>query len=300
MENIVNDEVTGTRMEVVDPDSEDDPLLTDEARVARAAASGAAAAPAPTATEVASPQAAPTTTAGPPAAPALTEAPPAEPTVGEGSQDAEYVAALGRLDNYLEERDKEHHEALRSRDQAITRLQQEHTAAIKSIREELRQTQLVGLEEDEKKALVKKWSDDDRTAELDAYAETLKGYDHDLMVVRLTTGYGQYGVKEEDLQDKTLDEMELYCRDSKADYFEKMAKGGIHAAALPKPAATVEPPIAGTQLAPETPAGLTAPSDVGSGTPAPKEHEFNPKQGRDAMLENLTNLPTESIQVRKA
>jgi len=299
MENIVNDEVTGTRMEVVDPDSEDDLLLTDEARVARAAASGAAAAPAPTATEVASPQAAPPTTGTPPAAPAPTAPPPAESAVGEGAQDEEYVAALGRLDNYLEERDKEHHEALRSRDQAITRLQQEHTAAIKSIREELRQTQLVGLEEDEKKALVKKWSDDDRTAELDAYAETLKGYDHDLMVVRLTTGYGQYGVKEEDLQDKTLDEMELYCRDSKADYFEKMAKGGIHAAAPQTPLGNVAAP-APAQSAPSTPAGLTAPSDVGSGTPAPKEHEFNPKQGRDAMHENLNNLPVETIQARKA
>jgi len=299
MVNVINDEVTGTRMEVVDPDSEDDPLLTDEARVARAAASGAVAAPAPPATEVASPQAAPATTEVPPAAPTPTEAPPAESAAAEGAEDEETAAALGRLDTFLEEREKEHREALRSRDQAITRLQQDHAAQIKSIRAELRETQLTGLEEEDKKALLKKWADDDRTTELDAYAETLKGYDHDLMVVRLTTGYGQYGVKEEDLQDKTIDEMELYCRDAKADHFEKLAKGGIHAAAPQTPPTNVAAP-APAQPAPSTPAGLTAPSDVGSGTPAPKEHEFNPKQGRDAMLENLNNLPTESIQVRKA
>jgi len=78
-----------------------------------------------------------------------------------------------------------------------------------------------------------------------------------------------------------------------------MAKGGIHAAAPQTPLGNVAAP-APAQSAPSTPAGLTAPSDVGSGTPAPKEHEFNPKQGRDAMHENLNNLPVETIQARKA
>ena len=300
MGKVIEDEVTGLRMEEVDPDSDDDPLLTDEARAARATASGAAPAPVPTGTEVANQQAAPVPTETPATVETPTEVVPAEPVVEEGVLSEEGLAALGRLDNFLNEQvDAKVASALKGRDQTITRLQKEHMEEIKAVRQELRETKLVGLGEDEQKVLKEKWAYDDRKAELDEYAKTLEGYDQDLMIASLVLKFGQYGVTEAGLADKSVAEMELFCAETKASHFEKLAQGGIHAAAPQKPLASAAPP-APVPVAPVVPAGLTAPSDVGSGTPAPKEPEFNKGQGRDAMLDNFKNLPLEDMRARRA
>ena len=300
MGKVVEDEVTGIRMEEVDPDSDDDPLLTDEARAARVTASGATPAPVPTGTEAANQQAAPVPTETPATVETPTEVVPAEPVVEEGVLSEEGLAALGRLDNFLNEQvDAKVASALKGRDQTITRLQKEHMEEIKAVRQELRETKLVGLGEDEQKVLKEKWAYDDRKAELDEYAKTLEGYDQDLMIASLVLKFGQYGVTEAGLADKSVAEMELFCAETKASHFEKLAQGGIHAAAPQKAQAKVEP-IVPAQPAPAAPAGLTAPSDVGSGTPAPKEPEFNKGQGRDAMLENMKNLPLEDMRARRA
>lgn len=303
MGRVIEDEVTGLQMEVVDPDSEDDPLLTEEARAARVTASGATPAPVPTGTVVASQQAAPAPTETPATVVSPTEAAPpatAETVVEEETSDEETAAALGRLDNFLTEQVNAQVTAARKGlDQTITRLQKEHTEEIKTLRQELRETKLVGMEEDEKKVLLEKWAYDDRKAELDEYAKTLEGYDQDLMIASLVLKFGQYGVTEADLAEKSVAEMELACAETKAAYFEKLAQGGIHAAASQKPPVGAVPPVP-AQPAPVVPAGLTAPSDVGSGTPAPQEQEFDKGQGREVMFKNLKNLPTETIQVRKA
>lgn len=303
MGKVVEDEVTGIRMEEVDPDSDDDPLLTDEARAARTTASGAVPAPVPTGTEVASQQAAPAPTEPPATVVSPTEvaSPASVETVAEEEvSDEETAAALGRLDAFLNEQvDAKVASALRGRDQTITRLQKEHTEALKTLRQELRETKLVGLDEDEQKVLQKKWDFEDRNALLDEREAALDGYDKDLMIATFIMKFEKYGVTEEGLAGKSVAEMELFCAETKASHFEKLAQGGIHAAAPQKPVAKVEPSVL-AQPAPPAPAGLTAPSDVGSGTPAPKEQEFDKGQGRDVMLKNLQNLPSESIQVRKA
>ena len=303
MGRVIEDEVTGLRMEEVDPDSEDDPLLTEEARAARATASGAAPAPVPTGTVVANQQAAPAPTETPATVVSPTEAasPATVETVAEEEvSDEETAAALGRLDNFLNEQvDARVTAARKGLDQTITRLQKEHMEEIKAVRQELRETKLVGLGEDEQKVLKEKWAYDDRKAELDEYAKTLEGYDQDLMIASLVLKFGQYGVTEAGLADKSVAEMELFCAETKASHFEKLAQGGIHAAAPQKPLASAAPP-APVPVAPVVPAGLTAPSDVGSGTPAPKEPEFNKGQGRDAMLENMKNLPLEDMRARRA
>jgi hypothetical protein len=170
---------------------------------------------------------------------------------------------------------------------------------IKSLREELRETKLVGLGEDEQKVLKERWTYEDRNALLDEREAVLDGYDKDLMIATFIVKFEKYGVTEADLADKSVAEMELHCAETKASYFEKLAQGGIHAAAPQKPPANVASP-APVPVAPVVPAGLTAPSDVGSGTPAPKEPEFNKGQGRDAMLENMKNLPLEDMRARRA
>jgi hypothetical protein len=205
------------------------------------------------------------------------------------------------LDGFVEEqvatRLREHQSTV---DRSITKMQKEHQDQIKGLQQQLRESQLVGLTDDEKTALTNQWAFNDRKVELEAWSKELEGYDHDLAVARLTMKYEPYGVKEDALADKTIEEMETVCLEAKATYFENLAKtGGVKPVTASQAAPQVEPAPAPAP-APVSPAGATAPSDVGAGTPAPTAPEFKPGQNRDDMLVNLKNLPIDTIATRRA
>jgi len=104
-------------------------------------------------------------------------------------------------------------------------------------------------------------------------------------------------VKESDLQSKTVEEMELYCSQRKADYFEQQVKnaGTKPAPAAPAAPAPASPPPTETPGG-AAPAGATAPSDTGASAPAPGEQEFDKGTGREAMRKNLANIPVETVK----
>lgn len=300
MDNPTEDVATGPKTVEFEPESADDLLLTDEARAAKAAATGAAAAPeTPAATEEASSQTEekpPETPAPTKAAEAAVETPPADEG---GAWDEETVQGLEKLDTYLESQVAERAaEQRRGLDKTISRLQTEHTAEMKALREEVRQTQINGVPEEEREALRNKWTHDDRMSEVNAREDQVRAYDADVTRFAALTEYREFGVTEADLLDKPVEEIETFCLQKKAEHFEKLAQGAATKATAPPPKQEAAPATAdsGTKEEKKAPAGASAPSDVGGTPPAPKAPEFNPGQGRDSMLENLKNLPVETVQ----
>ena len=294
VQKVIEDEVTGQKVVGVEPDSADDLLLTDEARAAKAASTGAAAAADTSTAEGADDQE--DTTQPPATAPGVK----VEGT-GEGEWSDEDLAALERLDSFMEEqveaRATERLRAFQAKtDGRIAGLQKEHTAEIKGLREEVREAQLVGLTDAEKTRLHEQWDYEDKKAELVQMTKEVQEHDHDVMVVAYTLEYGRFGIKEEDLADITIEEMETACLQKKASYFEDLAQhGGVKPAAAP---AAAQKPAAPAPQKP-APAGASAPSDVGASAPAPPPKEFDKGMGRDPMFKNMQNLPVEEVRIPK-
>jgi hypothetical protein len=293
-ETVIKDEVSGQTMVEVEPGSADDLLLTDEARAAKAASTGAAAAADTSATEGDDDQG--DTTQPPATAPGVKGG-----GTGEVEWTEEDLAALERLDSFMEEqveaRATERLRAFQSKvDGRIAGLQKEHTAEVMALREQVREAQLVGLTDAEKTRLQEHWDYEDKKAEVDKAAKEVEEYHHDVMVVAYTLEYGRFGVKEEDLADMTIEEMETACLQKKASYFEDLAQhGGVKPAAAPTAA---QKPAAPAPQKP-APAGASAPSDVGASAPAPAPKEFDKGMGRDAMFKNMQNLPVEEVRIPK-
>lgn len=290
VQQTVTDEVTGPKMVEAEPGSADDSLLTDEARAALVAATGAATAPeTPAVAEEASPK----PDDKPPEAPApAAETAPAK----EGEAwDEETVQGLEKLDVYLESQIAERSaEQRRGLDKTISRLQTESAAEIKALREEVRTTQINGVPEEEREALRNKWAHDDRMAEVVAREEKVSAYDADVARYDFLVHYREFGVTEADLLDKPVEELGEFCALKKAEHFERLAQG---VGTKPAPASAKQgAPATQAKEEPKAPAGASAPSDVGGSPPPAKAPEFDKGQGRDAMLTNLGNLPVETIQ----
>ena len=298
--------VPGERMEEVKPGSADDPLASDETRAAAAAASGAAPAPvAPTAPEGAGEQAPPPTPATPAPAPAAPEAAPAPAPAAQpadATPKGDDPAALERLGTFVDERAAVIlREARVDYDRTITKIGQAAKEREATLTQRVRDLEMHGLSDEEKVALKAQHGLDDEKARLVAYNEELDAQHQDVLVARLSLTYGPFGVKENDLQSKTVEEMELYCAQRKANYFEEQAKNAgtqpasaAPAAPAPAPQPSAEPPTGapgGT-----APAGATAPSDTGASAPAPGEQEFDKGTGREAMRKNLANIPVETVK----
>ena len=297
--------VPGGTMEEVKPGSADDPLASDETRAAAAAASGAAPAPAaPTAPEGTGGQAPPPTPATP--EPTLVAPAPAPAAPPEGAAlSEEEAAALGRLDSFVDEKVAGIlRESKANADRVITKLSEGHKVREAELTERVRSLETHGLSDEEKKTLTDRYALEDRETHLKEYNEELDEQHQDILVARLSLEYSPFGVKEGDLQSKTVEEMELYCAQRKADYFEEQAKNAGVKPVNPAAPATAPAPQPPAETPKETPggaapAGATAPSDTGANAPAPGEKEFDKSMGREAMQKNLDNIPVESVDTGK-
>jgi hypothetical protein len=247
--------------------------------------------------------------------PAPLETPATQPAAGEGTSPAtgagagaaspppqatpeEEAEALRKLDGFLEEQLKATAEETRRGmqklyDPKIDKLTKDIEAASareKQFREEIRQLQLQGVDEDQKSKLKAVWEQEDKKSELDTYAKQLEDYHRDLMVATMIKDYSDYGVEEKDLGGLTLEEMQIFCAEAKAAYFEELSKKG-------PPPLTAPPPI--VQQGAPAPAGVNARSDVGGGGGANPPVKLSEEQSPRAMAENLAKLPWETISIKR-
>lgn len=232
--------------------------------------------------------------------PPPSETPVAKPEE-EFESEEELQAAVQRLNDFVEEQKAQEREELRrefqsSTDQRITRIQEEAREREKQLRNELRELQTHGLSDEEKAKLQATWEQDDRKGDLDEYAKKLDDMHVALNVATLLKDYAEYGVEEKDLEElKSVEEMQLFCAEVKASYFEELAKRGPQ-----KPSAGEEtrPEQKGAEKPPAAaPAGASAPSDVGGGGAAPPPKEPRTDASPEALEENLRAMGWETVQV---
>jgi hypothetical protein len=212
---------------------------------------------------------------------------------------AEQAAAENRLAKFLEEHDAEVKRLAQSEaDKRYNGLQEEmkkdrevRLAHEKELREQVRTLQLNGLQPEEQERLKKAWEQDDRTADLDLREQANEDWTRKLVIAQALQESGQFGVEEGDLQGLTPEEVQIFCAEAKAAYYEEKAKGG---AAPTAPAASAAPAPAPAVPAPQ---GAHTPSDVGGGGGSAPPVKFNTEMGEDAMRENLAAMPWQSVPV---
>ncbi len=165
-------------------------------------------------------------------------------------------------------------------------IQQKLTASderLDQINVELREGKLQGLSPEDQAALRKNWDLEDREKAVERYQSEVEGYHSDVEVVHLLNDYKQFGVTEEMLQEISLEERELFCERTRADYLAEMMKGG-----QPNNGQTQQaPPPATPPTQQQVPAGASAPSDTGGGGIVQQPPEPDKGQGPDAMAANI-------------
>jgi len=171
---------------------------------------------------------------------------------------------------------------------------------------QVRELQLNGLPQDEAAKLRDKFAEDDKKAELDAYAQELEGWHRELLTTAFVQAYGAYGVGEEQLSScETPEAMEALCLEAKADYFERKANGEplptpTTATPTGKPAGITAADVRNASTDPNAsvPAGAQKPTDVGGGGPAPEAPKWRTDASPDALADNLRSLPVASVRIR--
>ena len=317
----LQDPETGLRVTVVEPGSPEDPFTK-----------GGASVPVEQVVDP-SAQAQVTMTGDVPTAPAnqapaQTQAPQAAPQAQPGTQ-APDQATAGTEPTTEDEWSQEEQEALAklqtflsgSTEEALRRQQSSYDRTISVLKGQLderanqqtelakqvRELQLNGLPQDEAAKLRTKFEEDDKKAELDAYAQELEGWHRELLTTAFVQAYGAYGVGEEQLSScETPEAMEALCLEAKADYFERKANGEPLPApttATPngKPAGITAADVRNASTDPnasQVPAGAQKPTDVGGGGPAPEGSKWRTDASPDALADNLRNLPVASVRIR--
>lgn len=203
---------------------------------------------------------------------------------------------MTRLDEFLKEQvETAKREAQGLADKRINAIQEDmkkdreaREAREKDLNDKVRNLQLQGLQPEEQERLKKVWEQDDRTAALDAHEKELDSFYKSLVTAKAVMDYGQFGVEEGDLQGLAPEEVQVFCAEAKAAFYEEKAKAGPAQPAVPVQAPAPAP-------AAPAPQGAHAPSDVGGGGGAVQPKQFDTGQGEDVMLKNLKDMEWQSI-----
>lgn len=253
-------------------------------------------------------------------APAPEQPPEAQVTTKAEPTPEELAAAETRLNTFLEEqievRLKERQSGFDKRAAQLDRQLQDSATREKELRTEIRQLQAQGLPEEERQKLLDRYAQQDERVELDAYRSQLVDYHKNLYVESLALEFGEYGVKQEALEQvDSPEEMEAFCYETKANYLEAQMNQARQAAAVPPQAAAVPlqaatqvpPPAQPAQPAaapapapqpqPQVPAGALAPADVGSGGAVQPGQEFSQEASQDALRQNLRNMHWKTVLI---
>jgi hypothetical protein len=178
--------------------------------------------------------------------------------------------------------------------------------ATADIQRQLRELQTQGLSEEERAAVMAKFAQDDRTAELKAWEEKLTSYHRTLYTGSLVMDYGQYGLTAEELEGiETPEEMEAFALEKRATFLEaklQELQGATPAAAAAAPAAPEAAPAPAAtppaQPPANVPAGAGAPSDVGGGGTPPADNQPSTERTSKALANNLAGLSWNSVSIR--
>lgn len=231
--------------------------------------------------------------------PGATEEPPAQGTLETPEEpvptDEELVLteaeqeAAERLGAFLEQaREEARREVQGAFDKRFGQYKEQTQTQIKTLQEQVRAAQEVGLSDADKEELHKRWAYEDKQKDLDEREALLDAQYKDIMVLSLVHEYGPYGVTEEELAGfDDPDEMESHCKD-KAIAFLQSGRSPAPKAGPPAPApAAVKP----------APVGAKAPVDLGGNPPPPEPLKPNTGTGPEAMLENFGQLKVERVKV---
>lgn len=261
---------------------------------AEPAAPSAEAAPAPTPSPAAQPPApqAPAEPAAPaapaePATPAEPAAPAApDPTVleglvqwrGEAVTEAQR-AAQSKYDRRAAEGEKKIEEL---------------TQVTTDLRNQMRDASIADLTPEEQAEARQKWVLEDKSGVLDAREAELAVYHKFLLVESYIMEFGDFGATEEGLQAfETPAEMQAYCFERKAEFFEQKVNAAP-AASAEAPAAAAAAPATPPQ--PAVPAAASAPVDIATGGGAQPDPTPNTGKGPAALREALAGTKVETIR----
>ncbi len=179
-------------------------------------------------------------------------------------------------------------------DRSATAAAQAAAVREQALQAQVREAQLNGLSDEEKTRLRSEWNLVDETAKVDAYRQEVEAYHKEVYILDCVAQFGtELGITADDLVDfNSPEEIEAFIKDSALAHYRDLAAGRTVAPVEAKPAAT-KPVSAATA----TPAGLDAASDGGAGSAVPSVVKFDPRPGKDAMLNNIKNGAWETVKV---
>ncbi len=166
-------------------------------------------------------------------------------------------------------------------------------AELKTLREKELEAQLASLDPEERAAYLDKRALEEEKARLLTLANEIDEVYKGQLITALVQEYGDYGITAEDISDiDDPDDMEAYCERAKTIYEKVVARTGARI----EPAASAAPAPATRQTT--VPAGATAPTDIGGGSP-----DLGPNRkpvegtGLEFAAQTLESLPWETVRV---
>lgn len=145
------------------------------------------------------------------------------------------------------------------------------------------------LSEDDRSALEKVWALDDREQKLNQREADVEDFFSKSYLVALAQDYGKFGVKAEDLDGKTPEEMDSFVHEKELTFYRN---GGVAQTKTSAVAVKAEEPVKA-----EVPAGAQAPSDVAGGAPAAPQTPAVEGKGPDALAQAINNAPWETVRL---
>lgn len=166
------------------------------------------------------------------------------------------------------------------------------------LREEIRQTKLTGLSDEDKAKLQAQWNLEDRQAEVEALSVEVDAYYKSVFIADCIQQFPELELTPEDLdQFDTPEDIEAAIKDALIESY----RSGALQAPTDTPAAQGADKAAPTAAAPAAkpgPAGLHAQTDAGGGAAAPTVPKFDNRPGKEAMAANI-NQGWETVQIRR-
>jgi len=197
----------------------------------------------------------------------------------DGAEDDEAV-----LDEYFQGRFAPIQSSYDRQIAAVRKQNDELQRQLVETRNQIREAQIQGLSPDEQAKMRSIWKAEDAEQEIGRQREAVDDFYVKTYAFNLLTRFAQFGVTEEALLAcDTPEEMDVLAQQTRADYYEQLAKGGEGKKTTSDTAARPS--------SKRTPAGSRAGSDSGPGGAPPGEaQKMLTDQGMDTMAKNIKSL----------
>ncbi len=190
-------------------------------------------------------------------------------------------------------------------DRQISNLQRQFQAAQsqaqareKELLDAVREAKLNGLTDAEKAQLQTQWDFEDKNRALDEREQMLTGYHVELLRDAYAQEYAEFGLTADDLMEfDTPEAMDEFVKEVQLEYYKQLAE--LRAQGVTTADAGDEPQPQSRKPAPKAPAGVSAPSDAGTGGAVPASKQPITATGAEALRDALRDPDGwENVRVR--